>query len=89
MVINGTQLITSPGDYLIIRTAKGVLSNSIKIESTKDKDRKFFSFKNCPEAWAILKNISEIEGRTVVMQEDDEAPVPFKESIAYKIRFTK
>ncbi len=81
--------ISCPGDKYTIKGSSNCISNSITVMvSNSGREEKFFiTMRNNLDAWKMLKKLDDMGGRTVLDQIDNNAPIPFKDSMPYKHRF--
>lgn len=87
-VKNG-RFLTKPGDVITVKICSYSLSSSISIElaNRQTGERLFDTIPNWLAAWEWLKSVNEIGGRDVVVQTNDQEPIPFEESAPYLYRF--
>lgn len=80
-----------PQDVMTIKSCSNMICNTIDIHLTNAQsgDDCYFCISNKLDAWKWLKQINEVEARSVLYQIDDNNPIKFEESLPYKSRFEK
>jgi len=80
---------TKPQDVYTIKTSSSCMTNTIWVKVTNELTGESFdlTFSNELNAWETLKKVSELHARKVMVQCDDETPIPYNESAPYIHRF--